>query len=105
MRTCLRGCPARGPRSTRAARSLTSGPAARRSTINPSRSATAAFGFLEAWGHGQAGGTDAAALEALSATLKSLEASAWEPLFRAMARRLTPADLRTTVEQVLRGRA
>lgn len=73
----------------------------------------AAFGLLEAWGQGQAGATDAsqlpsadaAALEALAETLKSLEASAWEPLFRAMARRLTPADLRATVEQVLRGKA
>lgn len=72
----------------------------------------AAFGLLEAWARGASAArepphpppVDDDALAALRAALSSLEGSAWEPLFRVMAQRLTPADLRATVEQVLKGR-
>jgi hypothetical protein len=71
----------------------------------------AAFGVLEAWARGeppavtdttQLPSADEEALQALRAQLSQLEQSAWEPLFRALARRATPADLRASVEAVLR---
>jgi hypothetical protein len=71
----------------------------------------AAFHLLEAWARGeplpetntaQLPSADEAVLDALRARLEQLEGDDWAPLFRAMAGRVTPADLRASVEAVLR---
>jgi hypothetical protein len=69
----------------------------------------AAWEVLQAWARAdvapataQLPSADGPALEALHRLLEALDGSPWAPLFHAMAKRLTPADLRATVEAVLR---
>jgi hypothetical protein len=68
----------------------------------------AAWELLQAWARAddtpatpQLPSADGPALESLRRLLQQLDGSPWAPLFHAMAKRLTPADLRATVEAVL----